>query len=161
MKKDDIFIWAFLSVFSLGIIGFVTYHIRNYIKRRHESEEEKEIREAKEMEKWKKHQQRGKMLIRIFGGILSLLGVIMVIAAGLLFLYQCYHLLVFGQWHEIPFSIILSKIGIFIGDGSQFQWKGVAKIFVCVSPQSSVIVMAVLGLIVVVVGNITRTNYGY
>ena len=158
MKKDDIFIWVFLTVFSIPVLAFIIYHIRRFIIIRRESNEEKRIRAAKELEKHKKRQESAERVNRIFGGIISLIGYSIMLGAVIIFLYQVFAWLKLGQWVEIPFSTILSKIGISISDVSQFQWKGVAKIFMWIYRQSSVFVMMILGFVVTIFGSYVR-NY--
>lgn len=152
MIKGDIFIEVYLGFLILGAIGVIAYPIINYIKKRHETEQEKEIREANELEKYEKQQR----LNRKFGGFVSLLGYLCVIGAAIMFLYQCYHWLKHGQWLEIPFSSILSRLDISISDIGQYQWKGIAKLLLWVSHQSSALVVATSGFIIAIIGNILR-----
>jgi len=155
MKKFDIVLWVFLACILLSILAFIVYHIRKFIIKRRESDEEKRIREVKELERHKKQQER---LNRIFGGTISLIGYSFILGAVIIFLYQVLAWLRHGQWMEIPISTILSKVNISISDVSQFQWKGVARMLMWVCHQSSVFVMAILGFIVTIFGSYIR-NY--
>ena len=155
MRKEDIFIWVYTSFISIGLFCFIAYHIRKIIKKRRETEEEKEIREAKELEKDKKNQEANQRINFIFGGIISLTGFLFILCAAAIILYQVYHWLKIGQWIEMPFYNILSKVDISIGNESQFEWKGIAKIFIWISNQSSALVMAILGFIITIIGRNT------
>lgn len=151
MEKVNIVIWVWFSFLSLGLFCFIA-QIRRIFKRRRETQEEKEIREAKELERYKRNQEANQRINYIFGGIISLTGFLFILGAAAIILYQVYHWLKFGQWIEMPFSNILSKVDISISNESQFKWKGVAKIFIWIFKQSSALVMAILGFIITTIG---------
>lgn len=116
-------------------------------------EEGKENRDPKELPEDKKEQDVRKRVASIAGHIIALCGILCVTGGFVIIIYQFYYWLKIGKWLPIPFSAILSKV-ISLNFLNQLEWKGVSRLLIWVTNQSSFLILIICGSIITIIGDI-------
>ena len=150
MNKEDIFVWVYLLGIPILIaLAFIIFYVKNFIKRRKETEEEREIREQKWKEKKRKRMERVEMLNWLF---VPTVGILLFLTGVSFFFYQCFFWLKNGVWMEIPLLRVIEYIDESIIDKLKTNWNGVQKIIVWFLKQSTALVSVVSGFIIAWIG---------
>ena len=162
MHKADIYFWLFLGFMASVIVFAISYYIwqevRGFLRRRKETEEEKEAREKREQEKLEEKIGKKEKIDRAFniaiGGLILWIGVLVILFGIGIFAYQCYFWLKNGTWIEIPFWKILSHFESVVNilDYLAISWKGIEKIVVGILNLSTTLMSFIIGLIITVIG---------
>ena len=116
-------------------------------------EEEKEKKDIADPEKDKKKQETRKKIANISGRIIALSGILCITGGFVIISYQFYYWLKAGKWLAMPFSVIVSKV-ISINLIHHLEWKGISRLLIWITHQSSFLVLVILGCIVAVIGDI-------
>jgi hypothetical protein len=114
---------------------------------------EEENRDPEKVPEDKKGHEVRKRVVNISGRIIALLGILCVIGGLAVIIYQFYYWLKIGKWLSMPFSAILLKV-ISLDFLHQLQWKGISKLLIWFTNQSSALVLIILGSIIAIIGDI-------
>ena len=90
---------------------------------------------------------------RLPGCSLFFVGIFAVLVAVCIFLFQILFWFKNGHWLALPFSDLLSKVGVSVEEISRaIEWKGIAKIITWIGDMSSALMAFLVGMVIIWLG---------
>ena len=87
---------------------------------------------------------------RLPGCSLFFVGIFAVLVAVCIFLFQIVFWFKHGHWLALPFSGLLSKVGVSVEEIAQaIEWKGIAKIITWIGDMSTALMAFLVGMVMV------------
>ena len=100
-----------------------------------------------------------KKVASISGHVIALIGILCVIGGFVIIIYQFYYWLKMDKWLAMPFSVVLSKV-ISLKHIYNSEWKGMTKLLIWITNQSSFLILIICGSIITIVGDILYVRVG-
>ena len=107
----------------------------------------------------KKNRDVMKKVASISGHVIALIGILCVIGGFVIIIYQFYYWLKMDKWLAMPFSVVLSKV-ISLKHIYNSEWKGMTKLLIWITNQSSFLILIICGSIITIVGDILYVRVG-